>query len=89
MRRLIAFITLALTLLAIAIINIPSIQDGMNQGIEFKGGFEILYQVLDQMVKNMHNATKQQLLLLPLKSLRIVWTLLVLKTLKSLLKATT
>lgn len=48
MRRLIAFITLALTLLAIAIINIPSIQDGMNQGIEFKGGFEILYQVLDQ-----------------------------------------
>lgn len=48
MRRLFAFIVLTVTLLTISIMNIPSISDNMNQGIEFKGGFEILYQVLDQ-----------------------------------------
>lgn len=48
MRRLFAFIIMALTLLAIAFINLPSIRDDMQQGIEFKGGFEILYQVLDR-----------------------------------------
>lgn len=48
MRRLIAFIILGITLLTMAAINIPGIGDNMNQGIEFKGGFEILYQVLDQ-----------------------------------------
>jgi SecD/SecF fusion protein len=48
MRRFIAFIILGITLLTMAVINIPSIGDNMNQGIEFKGGFEILYQVLDQ-----------------------------------------
>ncbi len=47
MRRLFAFLIMALTLLAIAMINLPSIVGNMNQGIEFKGGFEILYQVLD------------------------------------------
>jgi SecD/SecF fusion protein len=48
MRRFIAFIILGITLLTLAAINIPGIGDNMNQGIEFKGGFEILYQVLDQ-----------------------------------------
>lgn len=48
MRRLYAFILMALTLLAIAFINLPGIRDNMQQGIEFKGGFEILYQVLDR-----------------------------------------
>jgi SecD/SecF fusion protein len=48
MRRFIAFIILGITLMTMSIINIPSIGDNMNQGIEFKGGFEILYQVLDQ-----------------------------------------
>lgn len=48
MRRFFAFIVLAITILTISIANIPSIAQGMNQGIEFKGGFEILYQVLDQ-----------------------------------------
>lgn len=48
MRRLIAFIIMAVTLVAIAVINMPGIQSNMNQGIEFKGGFEILYQVLDE-----------------------------------------
>jgi SecD/SecF fusion protein len=48
MRRFIAFIILGITLMTMSVINIPSIGDNMNQGIEFKGGFEILYQVLDQ-----------------------------------------
>ncbi len=47
MRRLFAFIVLAISILAFSIANIPSITDNMNQGIEFKGGFEILYQVKD------------------------------------------
>lgn len=47
MRRLYAFIVTALTLIAIAVINLTGIVDNMNLGIEFKGGFEILYQVLD------------------------------------------
>src|SRR5690554_2740400 len=48
MRRLFAFIVMGITLLSIAFINIPGIRNNMQQGIEFKGGFEILYQVLDR-----------------------------------------
>ena len=48
MRRLFAFIVLAIAVLTISVINIPTIAQSMNQGIEFKGGFEILYEVLDQ-----------------------------------------
>ena len=42
MRRFIAFIIMAVTLVAISVLNMPGIRDNMNQGIEFKGGFEIL-----------------------------------------------
>ncbi len=47
MRRFFAFIVLAIAVLTMSISNISSISENMNQGIEFKGGFEILYQVLD------------------------------------------
>ena len=36
------------TLLTVTFISLGSIIDGMQTGIEFKGGFEITYQVVDQ-----------------------------------------
>ena len=47
MRKLYAYIVLAVTLVALSLFSLPGIVDGMKTGIEFKGGFEITYQVLD------------------------------------------
>lgn len=47
MRKLYAYIVLAVTLVALSLFSLPDIIDGMKTGIEFKGGFEITYQVLD------------------------------------------
>ena len=48
MRKLYAYIVLMFTLLTVTFISLGSIIDGMQTGIEFKGGFEITYQVVDQ-----------------------------------------
>lgn len=45
MRRILAFIVLILTLLTTSLLSFPSLQANMIPGIEFKGGFEILYEI--------------------------------------------
>ena len=59
MRRLIAFLIMAFTLVSIAVLNMPGIKNNMNQGIEFKGGFEILYQVKDQNGEEFSDSEKE------------------------------
>jgi len=48
MRRLFAFITLALSLLVATIVGIPTITEHTNAGTEFDGGYSILYHVTDE-----------------------------------------
>jgi SecD/SecF fusion protein len=45
MRRIYAFVVFALTLITLAVINIPFIAKNANLGVEFKGGYEIVYEV--------------------------------------------
>ena len=47
MRRLFAFITLAISMIVVAIIGIPTINNSIQSGTEFAGGYDILYQVTD------------------------------------------
>ena len=47
MRKLYAYIVLMFTLLTVTFISLSGIIDSMQTGIEFKGGFEITYQVVD------------------------------------------
>ncbi len=47
MRRLFAFITLAITLIGVAVVGIPTIKDTTKSGTEFDGGYSILYHVTD------------------------------------------
>lgn len=47
MRKLYAYIVAVVTLLVLSIVSLPTIVNEMQTGIEFKGGFEITYQVLD------------------------------------------
>lgn len=47
MRKLYAYIVLVFTLLTVTFISLGGIIDSMQTGIEFKGGFEITYQVVD------------------------------------------
>ena len=48
MRKFYAYIVLVFTLLTVTFISLTGIIDSMQTGIEFKGGFEITYQVVDQ-----------------------------------------
>lgn len=45
MRRLIAFISLAVAMLIVAIVGIPTLRNNINAGTEFEGGYDILYKV--------------------------------------------
>lgn len=47
MRRLLSFLTMALTILAVVFFALPSIQNP-TLGIEFEGGYEIVYKVLEK-----------------------------------------
>lgn len=45
MRRLIAFISLAISMLIVIIVGIPTLTGNINAGTEFEGGYDILYKV--------------------------------------------
>lgn len=45
MRRIVAFVIFAVTLFTLAVINTPYIVQNANLGVEFKGGYEIAYEV--------------------------------------------
>ena len=47
MRRLIAYITVAFTLLVFCLIGVPTIKDKMSNGTDFNGGYNIVYHVTD------------------------------------------
>jgi len=48
MRKFIAFITLAFSLLVATIVGVPLIKENINNGAEFNGGYSILYHVAKQ-----------------------------------------
>ena len=60
MRRIYAFVVLIMTLLASALLTFPSLQANMIPGIEFKGGFEILYEIAPKAGSN-SNVTLEDL----------------------------
>ncbi len=45
MRRIISFVIFAITIITLAIINVPYIVENANLGVEFEGGYEIVYEV--------------------------------------------
>ena len=47
MRRLLSFLSMVFTILAIVFFTLPSIKNP-NLGIEFKGGYEIVYEISDK-----------------------------------------
>ena len=48
MRRILSFLSMAVTLLAIVFFGVPSVMEDPNLGLEFKGGYEIVYEVTDK-----------------------------------------
>ena len=44
MRRIISFVIFAITIITLAIINVPYIVENANLGVEFEGGYEIVYE---------------------------------------------
>ncbi len=48
MRRILSFLSMVATLLALVFLGIPSVMDSPNLGLEFKGGYEIVYEVTDK-----------------------------------------
>jgi hypothetical protein len=47
MRRLLAFISMTLTMLAIVFFAVPAIKNP-NKGIEFRGGYEVVYDISEK-----------------------------------------
>lgn len=45
MRRIISFVIFAITIITLAIINVPYIVENATLGVEFEGGYEIVYEV--------------------------------------------
>ena len=48
MRKILSFLSMAATLLAIVFFGVPSIVDNPQLGFEFDGGYEIVYEIKDQ-----------------------------------------
>lgn len=48
MRKILSFLSMAATLLAIVFFGVPSIADNPNLGFEFSGGYEIVYEITDE-----------------------------------------
>lgn len=48
MRRILSFLSMVATLLAIVFFGVPSVIEDPKLGLEFKGGYEIVYEVTDK-----------------------------------------
>lgn len=47
MRRLLSFLSMVITILVIVFLGMPTLLETPNLGIEFKGGYEIVYEITD------------------------------------------
>ncbi len=48
MRRILSFLSMVATLFALVFLGVPSVMESPNLGLEFKGGYEIVYEVTDK-----------------------------------------
>ena len=47
MRRLLSFLSMAITIIAVIFLAVPTMVDTPNLGVEFNGGYEIVYEITD------------------------------------------
>ena len=77
MRKILSFLSMAATLLAIVFFGVPSIADNPNLGFEFSGGYEIVYEITDEN-GNSSTQTSEEMRLKSLLLELIIWELMIL-----------